>query len=269
VTATTADDHLQTDRPADGVARITINRPDRLNALEWGTVRALRDLLGRLDADPTVRVVVLTGAGRGFCAGLDLQQEGSFAPTREAVLANQELFADTILAIREMDKPVLAAVNGPAAGGGLALALACDVRVASPTARFAASFVRLGLSGCDMGTSHLLPRIVGLGHASELLLTGRLVDAAEAARIGLVNRVVPAEELMDDVLGVAAEIVANAPFGVRMTKEVLDVNVDAPSLRAALELENRTQVLATGTADQREAVAAFLERRPAVFGDRR
>jgi enoyl-CoA hydratase len=252
-------------RPAEGVVLITLNRPERLNALEWDTLRLLRDELATLAEDRSVRAAILTGAGRGFCAGLDLQQDETFAPHREKVLDNQELFASTIVEMRELTLPLIAAVNGPAAGGGLALSLACDVRIAAPAARFGAAFVRIGLSGCDMGTSHLLPRIVGYGHASEMLLTGRLVPADEAERIGLVNRVVPAEELLDSALETAGLIAANAPFGVRMTKQVLGVNVDAPSLRAAIELENRTQVLTTGTAEQREALAAFLERRPARF----
>jgi enoyl-CoA hydratase len=256
---------IRCDVLAPGVTRLTINRPERLNALTWDTVRALRATLAALDADDAVRAIVLTGAGRAFCAGLDLRDEGAFAPTQRQLMANQVLFADTVTEMREMTTPVIAAIHGPAAGGGLALALACDVRIATAGARFVASFVRIGLSGCDMGTSYLLPRIVGLGIASELLLTGRPVEAEEAVRIGLANRIVADDALADDVTETGRAIARNAPDGVAMTKQVVGVNVDAPSLRAALELENRTQVLLAGTADQQEAVAAFLERRDPTF----
>jgi enoyl-CoA hydratase len=161
---------------------------------------------------------------------------------------------------------VVAAVNGAAAGGGLALALAADVRVCSTAARFNVAFVKIGLSGCDIGVSYLLPRIVGLGVASELMLTGRVVEAEEAARIGLANRVVEPGELLDSANELADGIVANSPFGVWMTKQVLGRNVDAGSLGAAIDLENRTQVLATRTTDMKEALAAFVEKRPATFG---
>jgi enoyl-CoA hydratase len=256
---------LRCDVLAPGVTRVTLNRPDRLNALTWDMIRALRATFAALDADDRVRAIVLAGEGRGFCAGLDLRDEGAFAPTQRQLMANQELFADTIAEMREMRTPVIAAVHGPAAGGGLALALACDFRIATSAARFVASFVRIGLSGCDMGTSYLLPRIVGLGLASEILLTGRPVEAEEAVRIGLANRIVAGDALLDDATEAARAIARNAPDGVAMTKGGVAVNVDAPSLRTALELENRTQVLLAGTPDQQEAVAAFLERREPTF----
>lgn len=256
---------LRCDVLAPGVTRVMLTRPDRLNALTWDTIRALRARFAELDADPGVRAIVLAGEGRGFCAGLDLRDAGAFAPTQQQLMANQVLFANTIAEMREMTTPIIAAVHGPAAGGGLALALACDFRIATAEARFVASFVRIGLSGCDMGTSYLLPRIVGLGIASELLLTGRPVDAEESVRIGLVNRVVADDALLDEVCETARAIARNAPGGVAMTKQGVAINVDAPSLRAALELENRTQVLLVDTPDQREAVAAFLERREPSF----
>ncbi|MBF6619374.1 MAG: enoyl-CoA hydratase/isomerase family protein [Patulibacter sp.] len=256
---------LRCDVLAPGVARVMITRPERLNALTWDTIRALRATFAALDADDAVRAIVLAGEGRAFCAGLDLRDEGAFAPTQRELMANQVLFADTIAEMREMATPIIAAVHGPAAGGGLALALACDFRIATAQARFVASFVRIGLSGCDMGTSYLLPRIVGLGVASEILLTGRPVEAEEAVRIGLANQIVADDALTDEITATGRAIARNAPDGVAMTKEVVAVNVDAPSLRAALELENRTQVLLAGTPDQREAVAAFLERREPTF----
>lgn len=163
---------------------------------------------------------------------------------------------------------MVAAVNGAAAGAGFSLALAADVRYASPAARFNAAFVKIGLTGGDCGSSWALPRLVGLGHASEILLTGRMVDAEEASRIGLVNRVVPAEELLTTALDTAALIVGNSPLGVRLTKEVVQANVDATSLQGAVELENRGQVLTSRTEDMAEALRAFREKRPPVYTGR-
>jgi enoyl-CoA hydratase len=243
-----------------GVALLTLDRPDRLNALNRELVEDLHMALDDVAADEGVRVVVLTGAGRGFCAGLDLKEP----MTGDGVvgsLAAQERIAGLMLKLHALPQPVIAAVNGAAAGGGLALALASDVRLAAPEARFNVAFVKIGVSGADMGTSYFLPRIVGLGHASELMLTGRLVDAEEAARIGLANRVVAAGELLDAARDLAAEIVANAPFGVRMTKEVLGHNIDAQSPAAAIALENRTQILAVQTGQIVEAMTAFAEKR--------
>ncbi|HTE63647.1 MAG TPA: enoyl-CoA hydratase-related protein, partial [Solirubrobacteraceae bacterium] len=184
------------------------------------------------------------------------------------VYRRQERVAALALALRNLPQPVVAAVNGPAAGGGLALALAADVRVCAPEARFSVAFVRIGLSGGDVGVSHMLPRIVGFGIASELMLTGRPVDAEEALRIGLANRVVDRDRLDEAASEMASQISANSPFGVWMTKQLLHRNVDAPSLEAAIELENRTQTLATRTEDAREAMAAFREGRAADFRGR-
>jgi enoyl-CoA hydratase len=245
---------------APGVTLLTMNRPERLNALSRELVEDLHAELDAIRADRSIRVVVLTGAGRGFCAGLDLKEP----PSGDGVVGGldaQERLASLMLKLRALPQPVIAAVNGPAAGGGLALALSSDIRLAAPEARFNVAFVKIGVSGADMGTSHLLPRIVGMGHASELMLTGRLVDADEAARIGLANRVVPAASLLDEAKALAVEIRRNAPFGVRMTKRVLEQNVDAQSLAAAIELENRTQILATQTGEIEEAIMAFLEKR--------
>jgi enoyl-CoA hydratase len=255
---------------ADGVALITLQRPEKLNALSWEMVEDLHAAFERLAADASIRVVIMTGAGRGFCSGMDLGGDDAVGTASDMldVLARQERLAALATALRELPQPVIAAVNGPAAGGGMALALACDIRVCAPEARFNVAFVRIGLSGCDVGVSHLLPRIVGLGVASELMLTGRPVGAEEALRIGLANRVVAQEELLDASLALAAEIARNSPFGVRMTKQVLHRNVDAPSLEAALELENRTQVLATQTDDMREALAAFVGKREPNFTGR-
>jgi enoyl-CoA hydratase/carnithine racemase len=251
----------------DGVAVVTLNRPERLNALTPAMMDDLLRTFDALRAEPAVRVVILTGAGRGFCAGLDLGSEDPFGLETEveAIYARQEKVASLALTLRALPQPVIAAVNGPASGGGLALALAADIRIAARSAIFNVAFVRIGLSGCDVGVSHLLPRIVGLGIASELMLTGRRVGADEAERIRLVNRTVEDDAVISTAFEVAAQISANSPFGVRMTKQVLNRNVDAGSLEAAIELENRTQVLATRTRGAREALSAFIEKRPPVF----
>jgi enoyl-CoA hydratase len=259
------------DQPADGVARLTLNRPERLNALTWGLMEELRDALRAIAADENVRSLVLTGAGRGFCAGLDLKQRADDDPLGTGddvvtVFRRQELVASLAIQLRALPQPVIAAVNGPASGGGMALALAADVRLCSPEARFNAAFVRIGLSGGDVGVSYLLPRLVGPGMAAELLFTGRQVDAEEAVRIGLANRVV--DDLDSAALGLAEQIAANSPFGVWMTKQILYRNADATSLEAAIDLENRTQVLAARTDDAREAVAAFTDRRAPRFSFR-
>jgi enoyl-CoA hydratase len=266
--ATTDLQFMRVDRPRPGIARVTLDRPDRLNALSWPMVDEYLELWRTLATDRELRAVVLTGAGRGFCAGLDLQQrDDALGGTDDiyTVSIRQEKIGQLSSSLRRLPVPVIAAVNGPAAGGGFAIALASDIRLAAPEASFHASFIRIGLSACDAGLSYLLPRIVGLGHASEIMLTGSGVDAAEAERIGLVNRVVPAEQLEDAALELAERIAGNTPFGVSMTKKGLERNIDAPGLDAAIELENRTQVLATRTEDMPEALAAFREKRPADY----
>jgi enoyl-CoA hydratase len=262
---------LETIRP--GIALLTMNRPDRLNAMSRELVGDLHARLDEIAADPSCRVVVLTGAGRGFCAGLDLKEVPS-APGSEGLgrtqagMATQQYIASLIPHLRSLRQPVISAVNGAAAGGGLALALGSDVRIAGASARFNVAFVRVGLSGCDIGVSWLLPRLVGASRAYELMLTGRIIDAAEAERIGLVVRVVPDDELLDAALETAGQIAANSPFGVWMTKEVMWSNLETGSLQAGIDLENRTQVLASTTGDMNEALAAFLEKRPPDFSNR-
>ena len=262
---------VQVDRPAEGITLLTLSRPQRLNAMN---AELIGDLFHALDAvadDRTCRVVVLTGAGRGFCAGLDLAGYGT-APGAagleppEATFAIQTHIASIVPRLRALHQPVIAAVNGPASGGGLALALASDIRIASASARFNVAFVRLGISGCDIGVSWLLPRLVGASRAWELMLTGRIIDADEADRIGLVLRTVPDDELLDAALETAALIAANSPWGIRMTKEVMWSQLEVGSLEAGIDLENRTQVLSSMTGDMQEAVRAFLEKRPPRFG---
>ena len=253
--------------PAPGVALLTLNRPERLNAMTAELIESLHGHLDRLAVDPDVRVVVLTGAGRGFCAGLDLGGYGApphtdaLGPTQTA-FATQKHIASLIPHLRSLPQPVVAAVNGPASGGGLALVLGSDIRLAATSARFNAAFIRIGLSACDIGTSWLLPRLVGAARAQELLLTGRLFDADEALRIGLVVDVVDGDELLPAALAKAEQVMANTPFGVALTKEGMWSALEIPGLQAAIDLENRQQIMASATADHREALAAQLERRP-------
>ncbi|MGV1048422.1 MAG: enoyl-CoA hydratase/isomerase family protein [Solirubrobacterales bacterium] len=250
------------ERPRPGVVLATLNRPERLNALSFAMFEAFPRLCAELEADPEARVLVLTGAGRGFCAGLDLEEAARLGEMSAAeMLAGQERWVGGIASLRALRKPVIAAVNGPAAGAGLALALMADLRIASGEARFATAFVRIGLSGGDVGVSWLLPRLVGLTHASELMLTGEPIGAERAERIGLLNAVVEPEALLEAAYARAAAIAANSPLGVRLTKQVLQQNVDAPSLAAAMETENRNQVLISQTDDMQEALAAFREKR--------
>lgn len=242
--------------------------------MDVALVQELHDALDVAGGDPDCRVIVLTGAGRGFCAGLDLGGYGE-APTPgvgtgrvQRGFATQQHIARLIPHLRSLRQPVIAAVNGPASGGGFALVLGSDVRIAARSARFNAAFVRIGLSACDIGTSWLLPRLVGAGRAHELMLTGRLFDAEEAARIGLVLEVVPDDRLLERALEEAALIARNTPFGVFMTKEVMWSALEIPGLQAAIDLENRTQIMTSFTDDQREAMAAFLQKRDPTFGNR-
>jgi enoyl-CoA hydratase len=261
---------IVTEQVRPGITRLVLNRPERLNALTAELVEELDQALKAVAADPTCRVVILTGAGRGFCAGVDLggygEPPGPAGRNRvEDNFAIQTHIAGLVPRFRSLPQPVVAAVNGPAAGGGLALALASDVRIAGGSARFNVAFVRIGLSGCDIGVSWLLPRLVGASRAWELMLTGRIIDAEEAARIGLVVEVVPDDDLADAALATAEAIAANSPWGVRMTKEVMWSQLEIGSLHGGIDLENRTQVLASFTGDPAEAVAAFFEKRPARF----
>lgn len=247
---------------AEGIALITFNRPASLNAMNAAFVEQLSATLARVADDASTQVVIITGAGRGFCSGHDLHEMKAAAQARamKDSYRSQESYARLVVQLNELPQPVVAAVNGPAAGGGLALALAADTRVCSESARFNAAFVRLGISGCDVGVSYLLPRIVGPTVAFEMMLTGRLVDAAEAERCGLVLRAVPDGNVLDEALKIAIAIRTNSAFAVRMTKQVMWTNLDAASLRAAIELENRTQMVCITTADHDRAVTTFLER---------
>jgi enoyl-CoA hydratase len=266
------DSVLLVDAPAVHVRRVTLNRPDQLNAMTAELCEALHHELSSIASDRTCRVVVLTGAGRGFCAGLDLHGYGA-APGNSGHdeprdrLGNQEHMSTLILKLRALPQPVIAAVDGPAAGFGLALSLGCDIRYASREAVFRAAFINIGVSNCDMGTSWLLPRLIGASRSHELMLTGRKVDAAEALRIGLVADVVDTDRLASRALKGAEQIASLAPWGVRLTKRGMWTALEIPSQQAATEYEDRQQIMATFGNALPEAVAAFLEKRPAEFTD--
>ena len=257
---------VRLERPEEAIALLRFDRPAKLNALTDGTVAEFGRLLEQLSADPAARVLVITGAGRAFCAGFDLAL-ATDAPGRAALgeaaawTARQEAFGSLVTRLRALRQPVIAAVNGPANGAGLGLALAAEIRIAGRSALFNAAFVRVGLSGCDIGVSWLLPRCVGLSRAFDILLTGRMVDAAEAERIGLVSETVDDERLLPRALEVARAIAANGAFGVWMTKRGTWANVEAASLQAAIELENRTQMLVRTTGDLERAAERLLTRR--------
>ena len=231
---------VRTEAFGPGVTLVTLDRPERLNAMNVGLIDDLHAVIDDLAADESCRVVVLTGEGRGFCSGLDIkdldQSLGGEGPA--AQLRSQKRIASLIPKLRALPQPVIAAVNGPANGGGFALALGCDIRIASTAARFNVAFVRIGLSGCDIGVSWLLPRLIGAARAWELMLTGRMIDADEAVALGLVLRAVPGDELLADASAVAQQIVANSPFGVTMTKEVMWTALEIGSLQGGIDMEN-------------------------------
>ena len=263
---------LVVDQPEPHVTRLTLNRPDQLNAMTAELCEALHTTLRSVAADRACRAVILTGAGRAFCAGLDLRGYGA-APENTGAdeprdrLANQQHMSTAILALRALPQPVIAAVNGPAAGFGLALALGSDIRYASSAAVFRAAFINIGVSNCDMGTSWLLPRLIGASRSHELMLTGRRVSADEALRIGLVADVVEPDALAERALEGATQIAASAPWGIRLTKRGMWTALEIPSEQAAIEFEDRQQIMATFGNALPEAVSAFLEKRPAEFAD--
>jgi enoyl-CoA hydratase/carnithine racemase len=232
---------------------VRLNRPDRLNAVNAVMLAELRETFAKLALDESVHAVVMTGAGRGFCSGLDMRDFGPGIPDENdpAIdrLRFQEAMASLPQAISALPQPVIAAVNGPCVGAGLALCLSSDIRICSTSATFGNAAILLGLSGAEMGMSYFLPRIVGLSVAAEWMLTGRTVSADEADRRGLVSRLVEPDQLMDNAIDLARTIAQLAPFGVRLTKRALQVNTDAAGLAAALEIENRNQVLSHATDD--------------------
>jgi enoyl-CoA hydratase/carnithine racemase len=261
------------ERPRPGIVVATLNRPERLNAMTNTMFHELEQLALRLDQDDEVRVLIITGAGRAFCAGFDLAGYGdderlAHQGTTRGLLTRQSEIATTIARLHGLKIPVIAAINGPCAGAGLSYAAACDIRIAAEGIVFSAAFLRAGFTACDLGSSWLLPRIVGTGRAHELMLTARRFDAEEALRIGLVTDVVPGDRLIATALSIADRIKQNPPLSTLMTKEGMWLAMETPSLAATIEFENRQQVLSAMTDDRDEAGLSFLEKRAPQYANR-
>ena len=247
----------------DGADWLTLNRPNDLNSINTQMVRELSDYFGGLYHDADTRVVVMRGAGRAFCAGLDIkahQDKRDEAPFGGG-FRFQGFLSDVYVKMRRCPQPIVSLIHGPACGGGFAFALASDIRIAGESARMNAAFIKVGLSSCDMGVSYFLPRLVGASLASELMLTGRFIHAERALQTGLVSQVVPDGELEAAGEMLVQELLAASPMGLRMTKEGLNMSIDAGSLEAAIALENRNQMMTGRSPNAREGMAAFVEKR--------
>lgn len=253
-------EHLLVEQ-SGAVVTATMNRPKSLNALNRKLVEELRDFFVTLYWRRDARVVVLKGAGDNFCAGLDLKERSNEARTVSNGLDGQRGISEIVMAMRRCPQPIVDAVQGAASGGGFALALACDVRIATPKTRFNAAFIRIGLSACDIGVSYFLPRMVGSSVAAEYMLTGRFIDAERAYQLGLVSRVVAAEAVDSEVKGFVDDMLHATPVGLRLTKECLNHSIDAGGLEAAIAMEDRNQILCAQGEHFEEGVRAFLEKR--------
>lgn len=249
---------------------LTLNRPEALNAINTQMVTDLRDYFRGLAENTDTRVVVMRGEGRAFCAGLDIKQAGNMVDSQGHRPVGygwgfQGYLAEVYIAMRRCPQPIISLIHGPACGGGFAFVLASDIRIAAESARMNAAFIRIGLSACDMGTSYFLPRLVGTSLASELMLTGRFIHAQRALATGLVSEVVADGELDTAVRPYLQEMLTTSPMGLRLTKEGLNMAIDANSLEAAMAIENRNQILCSGTEDAKEGMRAFVEKRDPVY----
>jgi enoyl-CoA hydratase len=256
---------VEVGRPSERLAVVRLKRPEQLNALNYALVGDLYDALDEIAADDRCRVVVLTGAGRAFCAGLDLRDYGEPPEVgthrrRDAGVSAQGFLANLTQRIHDLPQIVVAAVNGAAFGGGLALACACDLRVASASATFCSAFIRTGMTGTDVGITYFLPRLIGAARAFDMILTGRTVDAGDAERMGLVSRVYADDQLDDAARELAEGIAGFTAFGLRRTKEVLWHNLEASSLAAAIAMENRNQELAVHEPEVLEYMRTYAAR---------
>jgi enoyl-CoA hydratase len=259
--------------PRPHVKLITLNRPERLNAMSFDVVLPLYEAFREVGAENDCHVVLLTGAGRAFCSGLDLEDSGAppnieGLPLSRIAIRAMETMSDLVPAMRALPQPIIAAINGPAHGGGMCLTLGADIRIAGASATFRGAGINNGLTGTELGVSFLLPRLIGGSRAWEILLTGREIAAQEAERIGLVSRTVPDEALQDAALELAEAICAHSPHGVAMTKRVLWANLESGSLQQAIDLENRNQLLVRlTTKNLEEAIAARREGRKPIYLD--
>jgi enoyl-CoA hydratase/carnithine racemase len=255
----------------DGLDLVTLNRPNSLNALDPSLIEALNRYFESLQRNRSTRVVVLKGAGPAFCAGLDLKQAMARRagqqepPGVTESLDSQRRIAEIVMLMRRCPQLIIALVQGAAAGGGFALALAADIRIAGKSARMNCAFIRLGLGGCDIGTSYFLPRLVGVSVASELILTGRFINAERALAVGLVSEVVEDGQLETAAVPYIEAMLTASPVGLRLSKECLNMSVDAGSIEAVIAMEDRNQVLCSRSEDFNEGIRAFLEKRKPVY----
>ena len=248
------------------VARVTLNRPEISNALNDRLVDELREFFVDLYWQQDIRVVLLDAAGRNFCAGLDMRERmGPADPAVGGSLIAQRKISEIVIAMRRCPQPIVALVNGAASGGGFAIALASDIRVATPDTRMNAAFIRVGLSACDIGVSYFLPRMAGSSVASELMLTGRFIDAARAQSLGLVSAVVGPELLLETGQTLVRDMLRASPLGLRLTKDALNHAIDASGLEAVIAMEDRNQILCAHGEDFMEGLAAFREKREPKF----
>ncbi|MFN8038346.1 MAG: enoyl-CoA hydratase-related protein [Acidimicrobiales bacterium] len=265
-------ENVLVDSPHPNVRVITLHRPERLNAMSIDLVIELHDALEAVAADNECYVCVLTGSGRAFSSGLDLKDYG-IIPNIDGLsvgrIAQRSMryYSRLILAIRRMPQPVIAAVNGPAYGGGMCLSLAPEIRFAAESATFNATGIINGLTSTEMAVSWLLPRLIGAAHAHDMLLTGRKVGAEEALRMGLVSRVLPDDEVLDAAVETAVGMCDFSPYGLAMTKDILWVNLETASLESAIEIEDRNQLMLGFTDNLPEAIRAFDQKRKPVYTD--
>ena len=259
---------IKFETPEAGIGLITLNRPQRLNAINLDMLDDFFALFDYLNKNEDVRVIIITGEGRGFCSGADLTDDrvsteaaNLFTNAATHLIKIQKVYSRLIVEMKRLTQPIIAAVNGHAAGGGMCIALASDVIIGSPQAAFTPSFINIGLSGGELGTTYFLPRIVGSARAADILMTGRTVDAMEAEKIGLVSRLVEANRLMEEAMQVAQAMLDKTTLGLRFTKETLNQNLNAPSLEAAIELENRNQSILCLTPEFFKAVEEFGKRK--------
>lgn len=250
----------------NGVDYVTLNRPNELNALNAELVMALREYFDKLYFDHSVRVVVLKGAGKAFCAGLDLKEGGTADGVASGLRLQREI-SEIIIKMRRCPQPIISLIQGAACGGGFAMALASDIRIAGQSAKMNAAFIKIGLSGCDVGVSYLLPRLVGTSVASELILTGRFIRAERALSVGLVSELVPDDSMLDAAESFVEEMQLTSPLGLRLSKECLNMSIDAPSLESAIAMEDRNQILCAQSNDFKASVKAFLTKTKPEFTD--
>ena len=266
-------EYVLVDQPRPWVTRITLNRPERMNAMAFDVMIPLREALERVSRDNDTRAIVLTGAGHGFCSGADLESPGRIPDVEGLTIPSvarrsMELLDDVIMAVRKAHQPVIGAINGPAIGGGLCLSLATDIRIAADTAYFRAAGINNGLTASELGLSYLLPRAIGSSRAFEIMLSGRDVDAIEAERMGLVSSVVPNDKLLDTCFDLAERITAFSRVGVEITKRMLWSSLDAASLQSHMEHEGHAQLFVRLTTQNfEEAIQARRESRAPNFKD--